>query len=157
MILFRLAAHFNESVNAFGMVESAELGGLALPFATAWMFNYHKLFFLICPLLFFSATFRQPLAQGLRVRAELCEGGREVQESFRSCRHVCKPGWTDTYIQLFNSSSALPLPSNPRVLPSVHLVSTQRDAHSSSPSLVGYHHTRSVFRSCVGFDLIFSI
>lgn len=32
MILFCLAAHFNESVNAFGMVESADLGGLALPF-----------------------------------------------------------------------------------------------------------------------------
>lgn len=42
MILFCLAAHFNESVNAFRMEESAELGGLALPFSTALMFNYHK-------------------------------------------------------------------------------------------------------------------
>lgn len=42
MILFCSAAHFNESVNAFGMVESAELGGLALPFSRALMFNYHK-------------------------------------------------------------------------------------------------------------------
>ncbi len=56
MILFCLAAHFNESVNAFGMVESAELGGLALPFSTALMFNYHKfvVFLFICYFFFFN-------------------------------------------------------------------------------------------------------
>lgn len=56
MILFYLAAHFNESVNAFGMVESAELGGLALPFSTALMFNYHKfvVFLFICYFFFFN-------------------------------------------------------------------------------------------------------
>lgn len=42
MILFSLAAHFNESVNAFGMVESVELGGLALLFSRDLMFNYQK-------------------------------------------------------------------------------------------------------------------
>lgn len=56
MILFYLAAHFNESVNGFGMVESAELGGLALPFSTALMFNYHKfvVFLFICYFFFFN-------------------------------------------------------------------------------------------------------
>lgn len=59
MILFCLAAHFNESVNAFGMVESAELGGLALPFSTALMFNYHQVCcFLIHLLLFSFSTFK---------------------------------------------------------------------------------------------------
>lgn len=58
MILFCLATHFNESVNAFGMVESAELGGLALPFSTALMFNYHKfVVFFIHLLLFFIYPF----------------------------------------------------------------------------------------------------
>lgn len=33
---FCSAARFNESVNAFGLVESAESGGLALPFSTAF-------------------------------------------------------------------------------------------------------------------------
>lgn len=55
--MFHLAAHFNESVKAFGMVESAELGGLAPPFSTALMFNYHKfvVFLFIC--YFFSFNF----------------------------------------------------------------------------------------------------
>lgn len=55
MILFCSAAHFNESVNAFGMVESADLGGLALPFF-ALMFNYHKfvVFLFICYFFFFN-------------------------------------------------------------------------------------------------------
>lgn len=59
MILFCSAAHFNESVNAFGMVESAELGGLALPFSRALMFNYHKfvVFFFYSSVTF--STFRQ--------------------------------------------------------------------------------------------------
>lgn len=47
MVLFCSAARFNESVNAFGTLESAESGGLALPVSGALMFNYHKLLILI--------------------------------------------------------------------------------------------------------------
>lgn len=47
MILFCSAARFNESVNAFGTLESAESGGLALPVSGAPMFNYHTLLILI--------------------------------------------------------------------------------------------------------------
>lgn len=56
MILFCLATHFNESVNAFGMVESADLGRLALPFSRALMFNQHKfvVFLFICQFSFFN-------------------------------------------------------------------------------------------------------
>lgn len=67
MILFCLAAHFNESVNAFGMVESAELGGLALSFSTALMFNYHEfvVFLFICYFFIFQLLDSSHLAQGL--------------------------------------------------------------------------------------------
>lgn len=57
MILFYLVAHFNERVNAFGMLESAESGRLALPLSTPLMFNYHKfvvVFLFICSLLLFN-------------------------------------------------------------------------------------------------------
>lgn len=56
MILFCSAARFNESVNAFGTLESAESGGLALPVSGALMFNYHKLLILIHLLLLLLLT-----------------------------------------------------------------------------------------------------
>lgn len=64
MILFCSAAHFNESVNAFGMVESAELGRISTSlFIPALMFNYHKfvvfLFVLFFPLSSSISTFQQ--------------------------------------------------------------------------------------------------
>lgn len=65
MILFCSAAHFNESVNAFGMVESAELGGLALPFSRALMFNYHKFVVFLIHLLLFQLSDSSHLARCL--------------------------------------------------------------------------------------------
>lgn len=57
MIWFCSAARFNESINAFGRLESAGLGGLALPVSGALTFNYHKLVVLIHLLLFLWADF----------------------------------------------------------------------------------------------------
>lgn len=58
MIWFCSAARFNESINAFGRLESVGLGGLALPVSGALTFNYHKLVVLIHLLLFLWAHSR---------------------------------------------------------------------------------------------------
>lgn len=69
MFWFCSVAHFNESTNASGRLESSVLGGLALPVSGALMFNYH--IFFIHLLLFLWVDF---LPRGEHVHEELREG-----------------------------------------------------------------------------------
>lgn len=83
MIWFCSAARFNESVNASGRLESAELGGLALPVSGGLMFNYHKLVILIHLLLFLWAHF-SPREGGACAQGAVGGEGKEKEGKGRN-------------------------------------------------------------------------
>ena len=96
MILFCLTELFNESVNAFGMVESAGSRGLAVPFSAALMVNYRKFVVSFRLAFFFFFLFHYyrwlVVAQGLRGGGEN-EGRRSVSGLRLQDRQKVKVVW----------------------------------------------------------------